>query len=192
MLIEIRVTPNHYRPSRPGRHFVLKCDICGKTYEKKFAENYADLHKWGDFCGGKCYGRYRAAHPEVYMNSIELMNTDEVREKAKQTRRKHLDDGTVLPSRLGKKHSEEAKEMMRQRKRDNPPVGEKNGMFGRHHSSEAREKMSEHMSQRILLGNFAPYGTRNKKGHYASTKSGKEYFYKLSWELAYMKFWMRE
>ena len=43
----------------------------------------------------------------------------------------------------GRKHTKKTKDKMKLVKSLNPLLGEKNGMFGKHHSEEAKKKMSE-------------------------------------------------
>ena len=86
---------------------VLNCDHCGKQLKPQ-NKNVATK-----FCNRKCYGRWRADHPEVYEESLKMMQTPEVRKKAIAIREARYASGELVRPQLGRKHTEETKKRMR-------------------------------------------------------------------------------
>lgn len=162
--------------------FETQCMTCLKPMKLRKVGN---VRKWGKTCSRKCYGEYRSQHPELC--SVSQLSSEESREKARLTRNSRLITGEIVHPMQGKHHSDETRELMRQRKAENSLIGAKNGMFGRKHSEETRAKMSEKKAAAILEGKFHPYGTRNAKGTYVSIKTGRSHYFKSGWEEAVMK-----
>lgn len=140
------------------------------------------------FCDRGCYAQWRSDHPEEYAENTVAMHTQEVAKKISITRKANCAKPGYVHSQTGLKRSEKTRALLRQRKKENPPTGEKNGMFGRKHTKEAREKMSDAVSQRIVEGRYQPYGTRNMKGWLISEKTGDRHFFRSSWEEATMRY----
>jgi len=161
----------------------LQCLTCKKIMKLRRIGNE---RKWGKCCSMKCLNQYRSEHPELYVANTVMMHTLEsaAKIKARALERSH-ESGYVHPL-LGKVHSVETRARMRQRRAENPSVGEKNGMFGRNHSETSRAIMSEQKTQAIIEGRFRPYGTRNIRGYHTSIRDNKERFYRSSWEFALM------
>lgn len=162
----------------------LACLSCSKTIKVRKIGNE---RKWGKTCSKKCYGAYRAAHPELYEKNTSAMHTEESWKKISDYVQEKMSQPGWEPHFRGKHHSEESKEKLREAKKLNPPTGEKNGMFGRSHTKEAREKMSESNSLGIISGSRKTYG---KNGHVRGeyeTKTKKIHHYRSSWELATME-----
>lgn len=159
------------------------CPTCGKeqTFRKIGGER-----KWGRFCSRECYGRFRSENPELYAENTAAMHTPEVADQISKTKKRQAAEPGYIHCQTGLKRNQKTKDLIRQRRLENPPVGPKNGMYGRKHSEEAKEKMSESVAQRILDGRMHAYGTRNKKGWYSSMKTGVKHFFRSSWEEAVM------
>jgi hypothetical protein len=187
MLIEIKTISNTYRPSHPGRALVLECDVCHKRFEKKFTQHYLDTHKWGHFCSRKCYGIFRAQHPALYIENTAKMHLPGVGNKISVKALQRTQAPGYVHSQTGLKRSEETRALLKQRKAENPLVGEKNGMWGRKHKETSKEAMSDKHTTLLITGQKRPYGGNSKKGDYTSSKSGREHFYKSGWELALMQ-----
>lgn len=187
MFIEIKTVPNTYRPSTPGRMLVLECDACHRRFEKKFTQHYLDAHKWGHFCTRKCYGNFRSAHPELYAENTEKMHFQGVGDKISVSLLLATHAPGYVHSQMGLKRSEATRALQRQRKAENPLVGEKNGMWGRNHKETSKEAMSDKHTMLLVTGQQRPYGGNSKKGMYTSTKTGRDHFYKSGWECALMQ-----
>lgn len=187
MLVEIRTSPNAYRPSCPKQILVLRCDQCLNNFERPYTQDYLERHKWGQFCSRSCYGQFKSEHPELYAANTAAMHTSEVATKISESRLMTTRTPEYVHSQTGLKRSEETKALLRQRKAENPLVGEKNGMWGRKHKVSSRNAMSEAQSMMLLTGKKRPYGGNSKKGEYVSSKTGKQHFFKSGWELALMK-----
>ena len=183
MLIEI-IERRSPITNRKSVIYVLRCEACGSLNEGcKVRYERSVMH----FCDNKCRGRYKHDHPETWQKAIQALNSPRSHAKAKATIQEKAAKGEWSHWR-GKRHGEETKRhLSRVRIERGVAVGEKNGMFGRKHSDETRAKMSEKKTQAIVEGRFRPYGTQNKKGIHVSTKMGKEWFFKSSWEEAVMK-----
>jgi len=160
------------------------CIICDKLIKVRKIGNE---RKWGKTCSRKCYGVFRSNNPDLYSSNTSMMHTEESWKKIRESVQERMAQPDWVPSFKGKHHSEESKEKLREAKRINPPVGEKNGMFGKNHTKEAREKMSDSNSRRIINGSRKTYGKNGHiRGDYES-KDKKIYHYRSSWELATME-----
>lgn len=162
----------------------LSCLVCEKPIRVRKIGNE---RKWGKTCSRKCYGAFRAMHPELYSESTSKMHTPDAAKKISERAIERTHSPGYIHSQTGLKRSEETRALQRQRKEENPPTGEKNGMWGREQTPEAKEKMSEAVSRRILEGRYKPYGTCNVKGYHTSIRDGKERFFKSSWEQKLMQ-----
>jgi len=164
---------------------VLNCDHCGKQLKPQ-NKNVATK-----FCNRKCYGRWRADHPEVYEESLKMMQTPEVRKKAIAIREARYASGELVRPQLGRKHTEETKKKIsRHHKESGCLLGTKNGMFGRNHTSKAKERMSRKHADLLVNNKQRPYGKNSKKGVYVPKKSAVKdrCNYKSSWELKLMHY----
>ena len=159
-----------------------RCITCGKPM--KVLKNRSE-RKWGRSCSRKCYGEFRSNHPELYAASIAAMQSAD-RTEGMKARSERWASGESVHPRSGTVHNDVTKQLMREAKLANPPIGEMNGMFGCKHTSESITKMSEKASERVLNGTMKAYGTRNKKGNF-TTKDGRSFFFRSSWEEAMMK-----
>lgn len=157
----------------------VQCEVCGKALKRRRVDSE---RVWGHMCSRGCYGTYRSQHPESYAESVKSMQTSEAVALRTATRNERLASGAIVHPMAGRQHVPKTRELMRLRKAQNPLVGPNNGMFGRRHADEARSRMSEAKSKAILAGTFRPYGTRNRKGLYVSTKTGREHFFRSGWE----------
>jgi hypothetical protein len=119
------------------------------------------------------------------------MHTEESHRKVSEALKAKAREPGYVHSQSGLKRSKESRELMSRRKRENPPVGEKNGMFGRKHTGEAKEAMSRKHADLLVKKKVRPYGGNSKKGWYESTKTGERCFFRSSWEEATMK-WLDE
>lgn len=165
----------------------VNCATCGKQ-DRIYACSFGD-HKWGCwFCSRDCYAKYRSEHKELYAENIAAMQTSEVQVRATITRQRRIASGEIQHPRLGKRHSEETKDIIRQRRIENPLIGEKNGMYGRKHTESAKESMSEKHAELLVNGLQKPYGNNSRHGTYKSVKCQREIYYRSSWELAVMKY----
>lgn len=182
MLIEI-IERRSPVTNRKSVVYILECEACGKRNEGcKVRYERSKMH----FCDNKCRGKYKHDHPETWKKAIEALNAKESHAKAKATIQGKAARGEWRHW-LGKHHTEETRKHLSEVSKGDKRAGENNGMFGRKHSEETRAKMSEKKTQAIVEGRFKPYGTQNKKGTYVSTKTGRSYFFKSSWEEAVMK-----
>ena len=160
------------------------CLICNKLIKVRKVGNE---RKWGKTCSRKCYGVFRANNPVLYENSTSMMHTEESWKKISESIQERMAHPDWIPSFKGKNHTEESKEKLREAKRINPPIGEKNGMFGKRHSEESRNRMSEVRTLRMVDGSIKPYGNNNHmSGHFTSEKTSLVHRYRSSWELAAM------
>lgn len=158
--------------------FEKPCGTCSKTLKR--VESGTRSNQW--FCDIKCYAKWRAEHPEMYAENTAKMHTPESAKKISQKARERMSQPGYVHSQTGLKRSDSTRNLIRQHHIDNPMTGDKNGMWGRKHTNAARNKMSDAVSQRVLAGTHQPYGTRNKKGYYTSTRDEKERFFRSSWE----------
>jgi len=133
-------------------------------------------------------GDHKRSHPDEWPNNGAARNSKESCAKATETKRRKWESGESAHPWTGRSHSEESKQKMSESASNGSRLGEKNGMFGRKHTDSAKNTMSDAKSKLILEGKFFAYGTRNKKGHYESTKNGNRHFYRSGWELAVMQF----
>jgi len=160
------------------------CAFCGSQVIKRDYQKAKNI-----FCNVRCQAGWKKLHPEEYAANTAKMHTPEVVAKISVVALERMNQPGYVHPWQGKHHSIESKEAMSKTCKENRSHdGEKNGMFGQHHSKKAREAMSKAVSQRILDGNFRPYGTRNKKGWFTSTKTEREHFFRSSWEEAVMKY----
>ena len=171
--------------NRKSKMYLFECDTCEKVFRAPASRNRG---RQTQFCDTTCYGKYRAAHPEMWAKSIEAMNAPgEHRTRAIKKRQAKWDSGELQHPWVGKKHSNESIQKMKESHKG-IASGEKNGMFGKTHSEDTRQKMSDAKTQLILDGKLIVYGTRNKKGWYESTKTKNRYFYRSGWERALMNY----
>lgn len=162
------------------------CLSCGKIL--KFRKIGGE-RKWGKTCSRSCYSEYRSKNPELYAQNTIAMHNEESWQKIREEIRHRMSQPGWTPNFKGKHHTEETKEKLREMKRLNPPVGEKNGMFGKKHAVSAREKTSEANSLGYMNGKRKSYGRNGHvRGDYASSKTRKDHHYRSSWELAVMKY----
>ena len=183
MLVEI-IERRSTTTNRKSVVYVLRCEACGKFNEGcKVRYERSIMH----FCDNKCRGNYKHDHPETWQKAIRALNSPESHAKAKATIQERAARGEWRPW-LGKHHTDETRKHLSEVSKGGKKAGENNGMFGRKHSKEARAKMSEKKAIAILEGRFNPYGTRNKKGMYTSTKINKECRFRSGWEEAVMKY----
>lgn len=147
----------------------VECCWC----HNKFIAEY--IHRGRLFCSKNCATSYN--------NSVR----DEiaVRNKISKTLIDGYADGSIKHGFIGKKHSEEAKNKIRET-RDSLGLNlpEKNPMFGKNHSKETKEKISNTRSEKIVNGEYNGWF---KKGNYFSTKLNREIYYQSSWELEHFK-----
>lgn len=182
--VEERRSPLTHRKSTV---YILKCDACEAFIEASACRLKRHPHR--HFCDTKCMGRHKREHPEAWPNNGAARNTPEACAKAEATRQRKIVEGTYVRSWKGRHHSEKTKQRLSELRIEKGLArGENNGMFGRKHSEETRAKMSEAKARAIAEGRLPLHGTRNKKGHYVSTKTHKEHFFRSSWEEAVMKF----
>lgn len=161
------------------------CRYCDKTF--KVWKSQLD-RKWGRFCSRTCYARFRSEHKDLYADSIAAMQTNVAKEKSRITNEKRRASPEYVHPRIGVQHTEESRKKISDARLKNPLVGERNGMFGRHHTAESRQAMSEKHAELILNGKQT-YGKNNHvSGKHISEKSGKEMHYRSSWEKAFMLF----
>lgn len=163
------------------------CLSCGKTL--RFRKTGGE-RKWGKTCSRSCYADYRSKHAELYSQNTAAMHTEESWKKIREDVQDRMSKPVWTPSFKGEHHTEETKSRMRDLKRLNPSVGEKNGMFGRGrlHTEESRDKMSETRTRKMIDGALRPYGKNNHvSGEHESSKTGRRHRYRSSWELAAMK-----
>lgn len=183
MLIEI-IERRSTTTNRKSVVYILECEACGKRNEGcKVRYERSKMH----FCDNKCRGKYKHDHPETWKKAIEALNSKESHAKAKATIQERAARGEWRHW-LGKHHTEETRKHLSEVSKGDKRAGKNNGMFGRKHSEETRAKMSEKKAIAILEGRFNPYGTRNKRGTYVSTKTGREHRFKSGWEEAVMKY----
>lgn len=181
MLIEIfeRRSPT---TNRKSVIYVLECEACGKRNEGcKVRYERSKMH----FCDNKCRGKYKHDHPETWRASINAMNAPEVKEKLRVLVKERAAKGE-WGGWTGHHHTEETKRHLSELVSDGRRKGDRNGMFGKKHKESSKSAMSDAKTKLIAEGKFQAYGTRNKKGWYTSTKSGKTYFFRSSWEEAVM------
>ena len=171
--------------ARGGEIVISPCVQCGVEVKRL---NCTSVHNKNTFCSRDCVNRWQSDHPEAFEAQLIAMHTPEVAKKISDKAIERMSQPGYVHSQTGLKRSEKTRALLRQRKLENPPAGEKNGMWGREQSVEAREKMSDAVSQRIIDGRYHPYGTRNVKGYYTSNRDNKIRFYRSSWELAMMKY----
>lgn len=182
MLIEIfeRRSPETNRKSIVYR---LRCDACDAIIEGcKCRFERSTLH----FCNTKCSGKYKHEHPESMIAAIAAFNSPESHAKSRATIKAKAAKGEWRHW-LGKHHSEETKKHLSEIASDGRRKGAGNAMFGRHHKESSKEKMSDAKTRLIIEGKFQAYGTNNKKGWHASTKTGETCFFRSGWEEALMK-----
>jgi hypothetical protein len=162
------------------------CLTCGKTLRFR---KVGGERKWGKTCSKTCYAMYRSKNPDLYAQNTSAMHTEESWQKIREDVRHRMSQTGWTPNFKGEHHTDETKARIREAKRLNPPVGEKNGMFGKKHTEESRVKMSEANSIGILSGNRKSYGKNGHvRGDYVSSKTRKIHHYRSSWELAAMKY----
>ncbi len=158
------------------------CDDCGSLLKRLNWHETNGGKRW--FCNAKCYGSWRAEHPETYAENTAKMHTPEAATKISASVRKRMQlPGYVHPWQ-GRNHSEKSKAMMSETCQVNPRIGVKNGMFGRKHSKESKEQMSDAVSQAFVAGARRPYGRNSKYGVYDSKRGPVSY--RSSWELSVM------
>lgn len=161
------------------------CLTCGKVL---MSRKTSGERKWGKTCSRSCYAEYRSKNPELYAQNTSAMHTEESRQKIRDDVRHRMTQPGWTPNFKGEHHTEETKEKLREMKRLNPPIGEKNGMFGKRHTEASRDKMSETRTRKMVDGTQKSYGKNNHRcGHHKSTKTGLEKHYRSSWELEVMK-----
>jgi hypothetical protein len=115
------------------------------------------------------------------------MHTAESWKKISDSAQKRMAEPDWVHPAKGKKLSEKACSNIAAARLENPPTGEKNGMFGRHHTDESRDKMSETRTRKMISGEIKSYGKNNHvSGNYISTKTGLTYRYRSSWERSVM------
>ncbi len=166
------------------------CLVCEKPIR---ARKVGNVRKWGKTCSRKCYGTFRANNPELYENNTLMMHTEESWKKIRESIQERMAQPDWVPGFKGKNHTEESKEKLREAKRLNHLVGEKNGMFGKRHSDVSRNRMSEVRTLRMVDGSIKPRGNNNHmSGHFTSEKTGLVCRYRSSWELATMEYLDRD
>ena len=171
--------------SRGGEVIESTCMTCDKhmSYRK-----IGNERKWGKTCSRKCYGVYRSEHPELYVANTNSMHTSESHQKISLALKENSSQPGWTAHWQGRKHSTKTIEKIRQTKRNNPPIGSKNGMFGRRHTQVARDAMSDKHTLAIVTGVRRVYGKNNHHhGDYVSIKTSRTHHYRSSWELATMK-----
>jgi hypothetical protein len=148
----------------------LTCEFCKKEFEKPFISR-----RHGRFCSKSC-AKSGENNPSCRL---------EVRKKISESSLLKYKLGYVHPW-LGRKHTEETRKQIQKIRLANPLSGERNGMWGKKHSEDAKERMSDAKTKLIISGKFKPYTVGSKKGHYTSTRTQKTYFFRSSWEYAFM------
>lgn len=182
MLVEI-VERRSPETNRKSVVYCLKCDACGAPMEgSKVRYERSRFH----FCDTACMGRHKREHYELYPDNGKARNTPEACAKAMATRKRRMDAGEIQHPWTGRRHSEETKQRLKTVASDGRRKGKGNGMYGRTHTEETRAKMSEAKARLIMSGQFRPHAG-HKKGYYTSTRTGKECFFRSSWEEALMK-----
>lgn len=170
---------------RPRTRYVELCCLqCGDKFEK-----YVGYVRERNFCSKDCMCVHKREHPEQWPNNSAAMNTKEARESAKQSMKALRESPDYVHPRTGASLSEASIQLIKDARSANPLIGEKNGMFGRKHTEESKDAMSATRTQRMVEGKYKEYGKNNhRSGTYVSSKTGKEYWFRSSWELACMKY----
>lgn len=160
------------------RHLI--CKKCGRPFSRTFNTDYDSENAC---CSKSCASSLNA----VSHNSAAYMNTPEVKARAKKSLealREKWRTGQLPDPRIGRHWSicPEARLRMSLSRR-----GIRNAFFGKHHSIASRLKMSEARSRLIVAGrmNWSLFG--RKSGDHTSTKVGKTFHFRSSWEEAAMK-----
>lgn len=167
-----------------GHCAIVRRDHCAECCELIERREYQDSDHV--FCDRRCYGDWKSKQPETKERFLQQMGRPDVRARAIETRARRIAAGEIRHGRLGKHHSEETKQRLREIHGGDKHVGKRNGMWGRHHTKQAREAMSEKHADLLVKGLIRPYGGNSQKGTHL-TKDGRSFFYKSGWELALMK-----
>lgn len=106
------------------------------------------------------------------------INMEEVGKTISKSRLEGIASGRIIV--MGHPHSEETKKYM-SKIAIGRSSGEKNGMFGKNHTDESRDSMSKTKAERMSAGLYDK-SKRGNQGKRFFSKTGKEVFYRSSWE----------
>ena len=134
----------------------------------------------------KCFMRENPDVAKLRSKQMNAGQTKEVRKRTAISIRSTYDNMSDKEKQKFSDHSArlwaENKEVMQQGAIKAGKTFSKNFDDGKHDFTERDKKISESITKKYLEGGF-----QWARGHYTSTKWGKTYYYRSSWELKYMQ-----